>query len=218
MSRNLKLGFGVALALLLARPAFADVIETFTLNDNGGIVSGNDVGTVKLDQINADQVQVTVTMNSAVVKDLIKTGNGSDNHPTFGFSLSGDPAIAVTAITAGFGLDPQFNGGSHTYSTSGSFGTFDYAINDTNGQGGSHGLPGPLVFDVGLSGGGAFSISNFVKNSDNFWFVADILGQNGKTGLVAALPEAPTPLFFGAGLLGLIALCRRRSVKPAHAN
>jgi hypothetical protein len=228
MSRFLKMCFGAAVALVCAQPAWADTCAAgdpagdvcYDLNLSnalGNQPAGTPYVQVALQQISGTEVQVTVTLNSTLIKDFVKTGSG-EVHPTFAFNLNNTPTnnASITGITPGFAESGTFN-----FSTS-DYGSFEYAIDATGGTGGNHQTAGPLVFDVSVTGG--LLISNFVANNSNLCmskgclFTADVLGQNGGTGLVARMPEAPTPLFFGAGLLGLMVLHRRRLLKPTRTR
>ena len=80
-------------------------------------------------------------------------------------------------------------------------GSWQYDV-DTTTHGASTSLPGPLVFSVSSAGG--LSPASFVANARGYFFEADIIGPNGKTGNVAAFGPVPEPTTFIAGALLLL--------------
>lgn len=203
-------------ALGSAAIAHADAIgttEIFTLNQDGcsGTCGTAPFGTIKLVQTSAGVVTVTETL--AANEGFVKTGAGD----ALEFNLSGNPAITIANITTGFSVGPAPD-------TASTFGTFDYSVTCSGcGNGASSPLPGPLSFTV--TNGTGVNVSDFVGNGDpkspstDFFFASDILGNNGKTGNVAALGSTPTPpsvpepstlFLFGTGLVGAAGMVRRR--------
>jgi hypothetical protein len=83
------------------------------------------------------------------------------------------------------------------------FASFEYAVL-VNAQGGGHGIGPSLSFDLS---GSSLTLASLQQNSANTFFVVDVLGANGNTGLVdASVRNVPGPIV-GAGLPGLVMAC-----------
>jgi hypothetical protein len=211
-------------SLAWAEPAAASLV--FTLDQSGvNGPTGASFGTVKLDQIDANTVRVTVTLNAG--ENFAGTGAGKAltwdllNHPQ---------TVTVTGLPAGFAyLAPSAANPGEVYGAS-PFGNFQYAVTcwsqDIAGGAclGGDGPTGPLVFDVHLSTG--LSLTDFIGNSNGFVFAVDIFQQScnrgtGCTGVVGTngngtdVPEPASLLLFGAGVSGLAAYRRRRRLAKA---
>jgi hypothetical protein len=205
---NAKTGLAFLSLIAVALAAFpsgksakADAIYNLTYDScsggcgNGQGTNNNSFGTVTLSQVNADQVLVTVQLNTNVSldTDFVNTGNGS-NHQPFAFNLDTSGTISGISNTNYFAVGPTGD------SISG-LGTFSNTIACTNacppGGSGADQLGDLLSFRVTNNSG--LSISDFVANTPNgHFFAADVLGPSGNTGEVAA-NDAPTITTGGDG-------------------
>src|SRR6478672_2544169 len=143
----------VVAAVLTASPASASSI-TYFLNQSGTGPTGT-AGQVTLDDTGDDSVNILVTLNDGY--EFVKTGAGD----ALAFNLVDDPAIAIADITTGFAV-------GLTNVSESPFGTFNYAVSCTSGcgNGGSHPNPGPLSFDVLLTG---VTVDSFIANSKGYY-------------------------------------------------
>lgn len=201
MSRFIRLALISMLLFGLVPMMHADLL--FTL-DQDGCSSGcgtGPFGTVKLVQ-GTNSVSVTVML--APNENFVSTGAGD----ALEFNVKGNPTIDTASITNGFAIGPAPN-------TASTFGQFLESVTcDKIGCKGGNGPTGPLSFTVELGG---ITVDDFVANDQGYYFAADIMGTNGKTGNVAAkagvtVQQTPEPMTFsllGAGLLG-VGLLRRR--------
>jgi len=165
---------------------------------------------VDLNQLNANEIQITVTTIGGATY-FANTGNGT-NHPGFAFSLTGDPTAAglITNVSGGWGTDLTYNS-----DTSPGLGVFDYQM-ITPGSGTSSHISS-LTFDVNLIG---ITYSSFIPSTGSDGgnlFAADILGNNGMTGMsytagsIAAItPEPSSLLLLGTGMTCLAGVMRKR--------
>jgi len=228
---KLVLFIAASLAALNLAPASAGATSLtfdFTVDHctgTCGLPIGSSYGTVTLDDHGGSgSVSVDVALISGA--SFVATGFPNGDDPTnaaFAFDLVGNPAVTVSPISAGWSLrntaagSLQFDG----------FGNFEYALNcDLCGNGGSNPVPPPLQFTVSGTG---LTAASFLELSDggspSVYFVADIIGPNGRTGPVGAtlctsdcgtvtqqdvVPEPATLLLFGSGLAGLFGYRWRR--------
>jgi hypothetical protein len=214
----------LAIALAAATVITASRVQatslTFYLNQSGTGPTGTG-GTIVIDDALAGEgpntVDILVTLNPGY--GFVKTGAGD----ALAFNLSGHPAITINDITSGFAIGP-------TNVSEPPFGTFNYAVSCTSGcgKGGSAPNPGPLTFDVVLSG---ITIDSFIGNAGGYYFASDLIGPGGpegapKTGNMAALggvrdtavapvPEPASLMLLGTGLACAARTLRRRKQEPA---
>ncbi len=224
MLKFLKIGVGAAIALFCASPAMADPCLINNPQPAGTVCYDLNVPTigtagtassvyvqVGITQLSANEVQVDAQLGGAA-SEFVTTGGP---HLSFAFNVNiASPTIQIcqstTVCTTPAPTEWALETGSFSTSPGGNF---NYAIIDTLGNGGSSGISTPLVFDVTATGITSASFAG----SAGIAFAADVLNSKGATGEVARLPEAPTPFLFGAGLLGLMVLYRRRLLKPARS-
>jgi hypothetical protein len=198
-----RIVFALAVTCFTASAAKADSLFT-------GSQAGQCCFDVNLHQVDSNNMQVTVSLTNGA-QYFVSTGSG--NHPGFAFNLANDPTISVTSISSPWTLS-DFNASS--VSTNGpSMGTFDYFI-DNPGPGASQHNDGPLVFTIYSAAG--ITYSDFVANSDGYYFAADIMNAAGRTGMsgitdpgtTSAVPEPSSIALLGTGLLSAAGIVRRR--------
>jgi hypothetical protein len=185
-------GAGSIALLALSVTARANEISDLNVISKGTIGSGT-LGTVTLTQNGADEVDVAV--NLAANTDFVSTG-GPHNAFVFNLNVSGY-TVAITSPAGGIFSIP--GGTSNT-----PYGSFTYGIDCPGcGPGASNANAGPLDFKVTDTSG--LGISNFIANSDGYFFSADVIGPGGGTGNIAStsVRGAPGPIA-GAGLPGLL--------------
>jgi hypothetical protein len=198
-----RIMFALAVTCFAASAAKADSLFT-------GSQAGQCCFDVNLHQVDANNMQVTVSLTNGA-QYFVATGSG--NHPGFAFNLAGDPTISVASISSPWTLS-SFNASS--VNTNGpSMGSFDYFINNP-GPGASQHNDGPLVFTIYNAAG--INYSDFVANSDGYYFAADIMNAAGRTGMsgisdpgtTSSVPEPSSIALLGTGLLSAAGVVRRR--------
>ena len=192
-----------ALACALGNSATAATVFKLTADACTGTCGTSPFGTVTLDQLNSNTVNVTV--------DLIPgerfAGTGAGEALEFNLTTS---SFTIQNLTSGFDVGPA-------PATASAFGSFLQSIDCSACQGGKASNPaGPLSFDVTSASG--IQISDFVANGKGYYFASDIFGVNGNTGNVAAVgsqsavPEPGTTALLGAGLASIGVLRRRMKI------
>ena len=212
-----------------ALPASADM--QWTLNNGGSAFStpGN-YGTVVATQLNANTVEVTITLatntyfvatgqHTGITFDLSTTPDALITPtPAYPTDTSGIKVVKVNNVAGNFTnlfqVQP-YNGSYDNAPATQPNAPFTYGIAYVGGNPGGA-SSNSIVFDITKSTG--LSLSNlFAANGNGFYWGVDIIGANGKTGVVAA-PEPQTWTVAVAGLLGLMgfAVVQRRR-KSAYA-
>ena len=195
---RLRLFLSAVLGLAFAgMPALADQY-TFTIDHCTGGCGTAPFGSVNVTQNGSSTVNVSVSLTSG--DGFVSTGFPG----SFAFDIIGNPTISVSSLPSGWSLvstaagNLQFDG----------FGNLDYAlVCDVCAPGGNH--PSSLSFDVtatGLTPASFAELSRIPPGSEQGYFVADIMGTTGNTGIVGATllsrttaPEPSTVLLLGTG-------------------
>ncbi len=201
----------IAFAMALMAPSYASATTiTYYLTEDactGGCGTGP-YGTIVLDDALAGEPADTIDILVTLKAGELFAGSGAGD--ALEFNIAGNPAISISDITSGFAIGPAPDSAS-------AFGTFMYSVTCVLCQGGqASNLPGPLTFDVTLSG---ITLSSFVANAGGYYFSSDIVGLNGNTGNVAAngttpppVPEPASLVLLGSGLAFVSRKLRRRMV------
>ena len=217
MSTSKFLGRALAATALVCSVLPASALTVFTLN----IPSGLTYGTVSLQQVDSDTVNVHVVLADGY--NFVDTGK----HEVFGFNLNRpglpDAAVTITNPTVGYSLVP---GSTQT----GGFGFFEYGIacreqvkvrgtvTVTGCKGGNNSLTpnDEMSFDVDRA---HITEASFNDNGKGYYFTADVYGPPVGGGDPATFPVgsnvAPVPepetyalMLAGLGAVGFVA--RRR--------
>jgi hypothetical protein len=207
--RQLRVALMAMTALTAARANATSLTFNLDQSATGPIGTG---GTVTIDDAGgAGTVHLLVTLNDGY--EFVKTGAGD----ALAFNITGDPAISILNITSGFAIGP-------TNVSESPFGTFNYSVSCTTvcGKGGSNPNPGPLSFDVQLSG---VTVLQFVGNAGGYYFASDLIGPGPEgaprtgnmaalgpndTTQIAAVPEPASLTLLGTGLMFVGQRLRRR--------
>jgi hypothetical protein len=231
MTRKLLLVAVLAVGLVAVSNASAD---QFTLNVDycsnpclGGVPANNNAGTVTLTQTDTNIVTVNVTLNNLIFHD--------QGLESFGFNVTGNPALTLTTgVIANNQVKITNDGGSTwTFSRPGGntdgAGNFMYSFECASGSGHCAGSPSTFEFQVDVTGLTVAGLE--ILGSANVDFAANVANGsctgmagagNGTaqstpstshtdgTACAAAVPEPTTLALVGSGLITLGLSARRK--------
>jgi hypothetical protein len=185
--------------LAIAPVASADVIPLNIDHCSSGCGT-MPAGTVTLTQ-NGTEVDVDVHLTNAQL--FILSGSGDMNY--FKFDATGVAASDIT-LTQPFAPSLRvlsLNGPTNPPSLDGDgTGNFVFGISCSSGSGCGNGSSNGFSNDIIFTVASAMISDLVIPNNLGFVFVADVLGSNGQTGPVAAVPSP----VIGHGLLVLLAV------------
>lgn len=191
----------VLFGLLFNAAPISATSYTFTVDSCTGSCGAAPFGTVDVVQDGTDTVKLTASLSSG--DQFVSTGFPA----SFGFDIIGSPAITTSRLTTGWSLLSTTADNLHF----GAFGNFDYAlVCNVCGSGTSFDSISLDVTAAGLTPASFAELSRIPPGSTRAYFVADIGGSTGNTGLVgavAATSNAPEPddlLLCGLGTLMVI--------------
>jgi hypothetical protein len=230
MTRKLLLVAVLAVGLVAVSNASAD---QFTFNVDycsnpclGGVPANNNAGTVTLTQTATNIVTVNVTLNNLIFHD-----QGLDS---FGFNVTGNPALTLTTGVIAANQVKITNDGGSTWTfhnpagnTDGA-GTFMYSFECASGAGHCAGSPSTFEFQIDVTGLTVAGLE--ILGSANVDFAANVANgtctgmvgagngtsqstaatTNSGTACAAAVPEPATLALVGSGLITLGLSARRK--------
>ncbi len=208
-------------------PGAMAALVTYNLTVNGCSVGCNvlPAGTITVEQLVADNLQVTVQLGS----DYSFRAANDPNHHGLVFNLAGNPVVVISNIISGDTTSQTWALSQAGTFNNSPFGLFEYALECTTCSPGMAGVTTrSLSFNLQASGLTLASFTATNSNSGNTFFAVDVVGKSsvaglGQTGNIGALqgssngvPEPSTYVFTSAGLLALA--WRRHSGKAAAST
>ena len=179
------------------KATYCNAGPTYSFKTSTGVEPSN-VGVITLTQVNATTVDVLVNLADTTLP-LPEYGflNTGGPHTPFAFTIAGTEAgvsatfIQPTGGTFTFGLlSLDLGGGDAT-----PFGNFGIAIDSSAGNGSSNAYYGDLEFQLTRTSN--LSTDDFITNSGNAYFAADLTDGASNTGSQAWLiridPQCSTP-------------------------
>ncbi len=179
--------------------------------------TGSLCGTVTLSTVSADEMQVTINLNTVNGILFAKTGAGDP----VDFSVTGVTASDISisfpsgSVWSASGTSPSFKLLCATcHGTSDKLTSLTFFITDTSANGLEN--MNVLISEMDIGGPGCFQ-TNTCSNTSSRTFTTQPCAPNGNctNGNPTPLPEPLTISLFGAGLVGIGAIRRRRTQKSA---
>lgn len=218
---------GALSALCLFAPAArADLVYNLTFVDCWRTCDTDpiEVGTVDLHQVDADEVQVSVTLTGSEKQGAVSDDEWYDpiqfGLNSFQFNIGGAAPVSISNLPPGFAAvrNPSLSGSLGGSLSGRELGGFDDSIDSTDGSTEwfrRHPLTSSLVFDVTAAGG--LSMNDFVANKNGFYFAAGIADPWGEpeyfavsTGSGDSPAAEPSGMVLLPGALGGLWFARRR--------
>jgi hypothetical protein len=201
-----------AMLMLVTAPVQAYTLYFTSDHLTGGYGSVGPFGEVVMTEVGSNVNFVVKLYDQSL---FVRTGAGDEMNFKFnGTDVTLDDIIVPTGLSKAYSGDadppgPKGPDGLGDFDGDGG-GSYFFGVYFTGqATGGGAGLPGPITFTVNDA-----TIADLtVPNELNQIFVADVIsGINGKTGLidVSAVPIPAAAWLLGSGLLGLVAIRRRK--------